>query len=39
MLSGAIKLFTIRDIEVRLDYSWFIIFVLVTWTLAKIGQN
>jgi Zn-dependent protease len=34
MLTGAIKLFTIRGIEVRLDYSWFIIFVLVTWSLA-----
>lgn len=37
MLQGAIKLFTIRGIEIRLDYSWFIIFVLVTWSLA--GQH
>ncbi len=34
MLKGAIKLFTIKGIEVRLDYSWFIIFVLVTWSLG-----
>jgi len=34
MLTGAIKLFTIRGIEIRLDYSWFIIFGLVTWSLA-----
>lgn len=35
MFRGAIKLFTIRKIEVRLDYTWFIIFVLVTWSLAQ----
>lgn len=34
MFGGGIKLFTIRGIEVRLDYSWFIIFFLVTWSLA-----
>jgi Zn-dependent protease len=34
MLQGGLKLFTVRGIEIRLDYSWFIIFVLVTWSLA-----
>jgi len=34
MLKGAIKLFTIKGIEIRLDYSWFIIFALVTLSLA-----
>jgi Zn-dependent protease len=34
MLQGAIKLFKIRGIEVRLDYSWFIIFALVTYSLS-----
>lgn len=34
MFQGSIKLFTVRGIEVRLDYSWFIIFILVTWSLA-----
>jgi Zn-dependent protease/CBS domain-containing protein len=34
LLHGAIRLFTIHGIEIRLDYSWFIIFVLVTWSLA-----
>lgn len=36
MLRGAIKLFTVRGIEIRLDYSWFIIFGLVTYTLAEV---
>jgi Zn-dependent protease len=34
MLEGAIKLVTIRGIEIRLDYSWFVIFALVTYSLA-----
>ncbi|HUT52041.1 MAG TPA: site-2 protease family protein [bacterium] len=34
MLQGGIKIFTVRGIEIRLDYSWFLIFVLVTWSLA-----
>jgi len=34
MLQGAIKLFTIRKIEIRADYSWFIILILVTWSFA-----
>ncbi len=35
MLGNGFKIFTVRGIEVRLDYSWFIIFVLVTWSLAR----
>ena len=35
MLKGAIKLFTIRGIEIRIDYSWFLILILVTWSLAQ----
>ncbi len=35
MLREGIKLFTVRGIEIRLDYSWFVIFILVTWTLAE----
>lgn len=34
MLRGAIKLFTIRGIEVRADYTWFIILILTTWSFA-----
>ena len=34
MLRGDIKLFTVRGIEIRLDYSWFIIFILVTYSLG-----
>jgi Zn-dependent protease len=32
---GGIRLFTLRGIEIRLDYSWFIIFALVTYSLAE----
>jgi Zn-dependent protease/CBS domain-containing protein len=35
MFQKGIRLFTIRGIDVRLDYSWFIIFVLITWSLAQ----
>ncbi len=34
-MRGAIHLFNVRGIEVRLDYSWFIIFILVTWSLGS----
>ncbi len=34
MLQGGIKIFTVRGIEIRLDYSWFLIFALVTYSLA-----
>ena len=34
MFDGGIKLFTVRGIEIRLDYSWFLIFALVTYSLA-----
>ncbi len=36
MTREGIKLFTVRGIEIRLDYTWFIIFALVTWTLAEV---
>lgn len=29
-----IKLFTVRGIQIRLDYSWFIVFALVLWSLS-----
>ena len=29
-----IALFRVRDIEIRLDYSWFIVFILVLWSLS-----
>ena len=29
-----IKLFTVRGIEIRLDYSWFVVFALVLWSLS-----
>ena len=29
-----IGLFRVRDIEIRLDYSWFIVFALVLWSLS-----
>jgi Zn-dependent protease/CBS domain-containing protein len=35
MFLGGIKLFTIRGIKIKLDYSWFIIFVLVTVSLKE----
>jgi Zn-dependent protease/CBS domain-containing protein len=34
MLRGAVKLFTVRGIEIRADYSWFIVLALVTWSFA-----
>ena len=34
MYRGSIRLGTIFGIEIRLDYSWFIIFFLITWSLA-----
>jgi len=34
MFRGSFKLFTIRGIEIRIDYSWFIIFILVTWSMS-----
>jgi Zn-dependent protease len=34
MKGNALRLGRILGIEIRLDYSWFIIFVLVTWSLA-----
>lgn len=33
-MRNAIRLGNILGIELRLDYSWFIIFVLITWSLA-----
>jgi Zn-dependent protease/CBS domain-containing protein len=35
MFGKRIKLFTILGFEVRIDLSWFIIAVLITWTLAS----
>jgi Zn-dependent protease len=32
--SGGIRLFKIRGIQIKLDYSWFIIFGLVFWSLS-----
>ena len=29
-----VKLFTVRGIQIRLDYSWFIVFALVLWSLS-----
>ena len=31
---AGIALFRVRDIEIRLDYSWFIVFALVLWSLS-----
>ena len=31
---NAIRLGSVFGVELRIDYSWFIVFVLVTWTLA-----
>jgi Zn-dependent protease/CBS domain-containing protein len=33
-MRNTIRLGTIFGVELRLDYSWFIIFVLITWSLA-----
>ena len=33
-MRNTIRLGTIFGIELKLDYSWFIIFVLITWSLA-----
>jgi len=35
MRSKSIRLGTLLGVPVNLDYSWFIIFILVTWTLAS----
>jgi Zn-dependent protease len=34
MIRNAIRLGKVFGIEIGLDYSWFIIFVLITWSLA-----
>ncbi|MCD6289174.1 MAG: site-2 protease family protein [Anaerolineae bacterium] len=34
-MKNSIKLFRVLGIEVGLDYSWFLIFALLTWTLAS----
>ncbi|NOZ27457.1 MAG: CBS domain-containing protein [Chloroflexi bacterium] len=34
-MRNSIKLFRVFGIEVGLDYSWFLIFALLTWTLAS----
>lgn len=34
MIHKALRLGKILDIEIGLDYSWFIVFALVTWTLS-----
>lgn len=31
---SGIQLFTIRGIQIRLDYSWFIVFFLILWSLS-----
>ena len=33
-MRNALHLGTIAGIEIRLDYSWFIVFALVTWSLG-----
>jgi len=33
-MRNAIRLGRIFGIEIRLDYSWFIVFILLTWSLA-----
>ncbi len=33
-MDSQIRLFKVLGIPIRLDYSWFLIFLLVTWTLA-----
>ena len=33
-MRNTVRLGTIFGIELKLDYSWFIIFVLITWSLA-----
>ena len=32
--SSGIRLFRVRDIQIRLDYSWLIVFALVLWSLS-----
>ena len=39
MYRGSIRLGTIFGIEIRLDYSWFIIFFLITWSLRPTGAH
>lgn len=34
-MTKKIKLFTIFGIKISLDYSWFAIFILISWTLAE----
>ena len=34
IMRNAIRLGNIFGVEIRLDYSWFIIFILITWSLA-----
>jgi Zn-dependent protease/CBS domain-containing protein len=34
--SKGMKIFTVSDIPVRIDWSWLIIFLLVTWSLASV---
>ncbi len=34
-MRNSIKLFRVLGIEVGLDYSWFLVFALLTWTLAS----
>nr|MBC7245569.1 site-2 protease family protein [Chloroflexota bacterium] len=34
MFGGSVRIGRILGIEIRVDYSWFIVFVLVTWSLA-----
>ena len=34
MFSGAIKLFRLAGFDIKLDPSWFLIAILITWTLA-----
>ena len=35
MLSNALRLGRLFGIELKLDYSWFIVFILITWSLAN----
>ncbi|MDZ7262312.1 MAG: site-2 protease family protein [candidate division KSB1 bacterium] len=37
MLKSSLRLGRIAGIEIRLDYSWFIVFVLITWSLAAVS--
>jgi Zn-dependent protease/CBS domain-containing protein len=34
MMGNALRLGRLAGIEIKLDYSWFIVFVIVTWSLA-----